>query len=215
MGPTTPSNGITRLPDSRSVRVSLSRLSVPGTPVGARIVAIDVRDDPLELARDLGAEATVNAAALGDGADGPAAGDESSAGTATGTGSDRGASVDRGVPAEVRAITDGGATVSIDALGRAETARNAVDCLRRRGRHVQVGLTTDAERGEVPLPTDRMTSTEVDWYGARGMPPPQYGELLSLLESGAVAAAGRHTAVGAHHSRTTPIASERSSSSSR
>jgi alcohol dehydrogenase len=74
----------------------------------------------------------------------------------------------------------------MDALGVAATARNSVDCLRRRGRHVQVGLTTDAERGEVSLPTDRMARRELDWYGVRGMPPTRYEALLSLVESGAV-----------------------------
>jgi alcohol dehydrogenase len=80
--------------------------------------------------------------------------------------------------------TDGGADVSVDALGRAETARNSVRCLRERGTHVQVGLTTDAEQGEVPLPTDWMTRWEVDWLGSRGMPPTRFPELLGMVESG-------------------------------
>jgi alcohol dehydrogenase len=148
--------------------VGLSAVAVADA-VGARVVAVDVRAAPLDLAREVGAEATVDASAVED------------------------------VPAAVRerAATDGttasgaarngdGVAVSIDALGRAETARNSVDSLAPRGRHVQVGLTTDAERGEVALPTDRMTRREVEWLGARGMPPTRYGELLSLVESGAV-----------------------------
>ncbi|QLG63006.1 zinc-dependent alcohol dehydrogenase family protein [Halorarum salinum] len=86
--------------------------------------------------------------------------------------------------AGIEAATGGGADVSLDALGRAETCRNSVRCLRGRGRHVQVGLTTDAERGEVSLPTDAMTRWEIDFLGSRGMPPTRYGELLGLLESG-------------------------------
>ncbi|QLG26367.1 zinc-dependent alcohol dehydrogenase family protein [Halorarum halophilum] len=86
--------------------------------------------------------------------------------------------------AEIEAITNGGAHVSLDALGRAETCRNSVSCLRQRGRHVQVGLTTDAEEGEVSLPTDAMTRWEVDFLGSRGMPPTRYDELLGLLEAG-------------------------------
>jgi alcohol dehydrogenase len=135
--------------------VGLSAVAV-GAAVGARVVAVDVREAPLDVARELGAEATVDADATAD------------------------------VPGAIRAATDGGAAVSTDALGRAETARNSVDCLARRGRHVQVGLTTDAERGEVALPTDRMTRREVTWLGARGMPPTRYGAVLSLVESGAV-----------------------------
>jgi alcohol dehydrogenase len=51
---------------------------------------------------------------------------------------------------------------------------------------VQVGLTTDAERGEVSLPVDEMTRWEVEFHGSRGMPPTHYDELLGLLETGVV-----------------------------
>jgi alcohol dehydrogenase len=85
---------------------------------------------------------------------------------------------------EIRAATDGGADVSVDVLGRAETCRNSVRCLRERGTRVQVGLTTDAERGDVSLPIDWMTRWEVSWVSSRGMPPTRYDELLSMLEAG-------------------------------
>ncbi|KPN30014.1 succinate-semialdehyde dehydrogenase (acetylating) [Halolamina pelagica] len=84
----------------------------------------------------------------------------------------------------IHEITDGGAAVSVDALGRAETARNSVRCLRSRGAHVQVGLTTDAEKGEIPLPTDWMTRWEIDWLGSRGMPPARFDELLAMVDDG-------------------------------
>ncbi|MFD1526839.1 zinc-dependent alcohol dehydrogenase family protein [Halolamina salina] len=84
----------------------------------------------------------------------------------------------------IHEITDGGAAVSLDALGRAETARNSVQCLRSRGTHVQVGLTTDAEKGEVSLPTDWMTRWEIDWPGSRGMPPARFDELLAMVDDG-------------------------------
>ncbi|MFC7155321.1 zinc-dependent alcohol dehydrogenase family protein [Halomarina halobia] len=93
---------------------------------------------------------------------------------------------DADVPEAVRTITDGGAHVSLDALGRAETCRNSVASLRRRGEHVQIGLTTDRERGEVSLPTDRMAMDELSFHGSRGMPPTRYDELLGLLSSGDV-----------------------------
>jgi alcohol dehydrogenase len=88
------------------------------------------------------------------------------------------------VVARINEITDGGAAVSLDALGRAETARNSVRCLRSRGTHVQVGLTTDAEKGEVSLPTDWMTRWEIDWLGSRGMPPARFDELLAMVDDG-------------------------------
>ncbi|WP_227377019.1 zinc-dependent alcohol dehydrogenase family protein [Haladaptatus halobius] len=89
------------------------------------------------------------------------------------------------VPATIRTRV-GGAHVSVDALGIAETCRNSVDCLRRQGQHVQLGLTTDEERGEVSLPTDAMTMREITFIGSRGMPPSRYGELLRMLERGAL-----------------------------
>jgi alcohol dehydrogenase len=87
---------------------------------------------------------------------------------------------------EIHELTDGGAAVSIDALGIEETCRNSVACLARRGQHLQIGLTTEAERGEIPLPTDAMVGREIDFLGARGMPPTRYDELLRLVESGAI-----------------------------
>ncbi len=89
------------------------------------------------------------------------------------------------VPTAIRA-RGGGAHVSIDALGIAETCRNSIDCLRRRGQHVQLGLTTDEERGEISLPTDMMTMREISFLGSRGMPPSRYGELLRMLERDAL-----------------------------
>jgi len=85
---------------------------------------------------------------------------------------------------EIESITDGGAAVSVDALGIAETCRNSVRCLRDRGTHAQVGLTTDAERGEVALPTDAIARGEIDFLGVRGLSPTGYDEVLRLVESG-------------------------------
>ena len=76
--------------------------------------------------------------------------------------------------------------VSVDALGRAETCRNSIGSLRPRGTHVQLGLTTEAERGEVALPIDAITRWDVSVLGSRGMPPTRYDELLGMIESGAL-----------------------------
>jgi alcohol dehydrogenase len=83
--------------------------------------------------------------------------------------------------AAIRAQTGGGADISVDALGIAETCRNSIRCLRERGTHAQVGLTTEQERGEVPLPTDWMTRWEISFVGSRGMPPVGYEELFDLV----------------------------------
>ena len=49
------------------------------------------------------------------------------------------------VVSAVRDLTDGGAGVSIDALGSIETCLNSIRSLRKRGRHVQVGLMLGAD----------------------------------------------------------------------
>jgi len=124
------------------------------TALGASVVAVDVREKPLAVARDLGAAATVDASARDD------------------------------VPAAVREATDSdGVHVSVDALGRGTTCRNSVRSLRPRGTHVQVGLTTDAERGEVALPTDFIARWDLSVLGSRGMPPSRYDELLCLISA--------------------------------
>jgi alcohol dehydrogenase len=124
------------------------------TALGGSVVAVDVREDPLDLAEQVGAAETIRADLTED------------------------------VPGAIQALTDGGAHVSVDALGRAETCRNRVDILPARGKHVQVGLTTEAEKGEVSLPVDEITRWDVSVLGSRGMPPSRYDELLRLVASG-------------------------------
>ncbi|MGB9987637.1 zinc-dependent alcohol dehydrogenase family protein [Salarchaeum japonicum] len=130
--------------------VGLSAVQVADA-LGARVVAVDVREEALDAAARMGAAETVNA-------------DESD------------------VPAEIRRRV-GGAHVSLDALGSAETCRASVESLRSGGTHVQLGLTTDAEKGEVSLPTDYMTRHELSFLGSRGMSPTSYDELFSLIDA--------------------------------
>ena len=60
-----------------------------------------------------------------------------------------------------RGLTKGGAHVSVDALGVAATCRNSIMSLRKQGRHLQIGLTTAAEKGEISVPIDRMVTMEL------------------------------------------------------
>ena len=148
--------------------------------VGARVIAVDVDDGALSRAVDLGADGTVHVEVEGRTDEGD--GDGGDNGTDEGDGGDP----DRSVPERVRSVAGGGVDVSVDALGIAETCRNSVRSVRPRGTHVQVGLTTDEERGEVSLPTDWMTRWEVSFVGARGMPPTNYGDLFALVETAGV-----------------------------
>lgn len=84
----------------------------------------------------------------------------------------------------VREITKGGAHVGVDALGIAATCRNALDGVRRRGRHVQIGLTGAAERGEIKLPIDRIVGSEITVVGSGSLPAPGYGAMMRMIEAG-------------------------------
>ena len=131
--------------------IGLSAVNI-ATALGGAVVAVDLHDDKLEMARELGAEETVNAAAVDD------------------------------VPAEVRDCTDGGADVSIDALGIATTCRNSIESLAPFGQHVQIGLTTKEEDGYISLPTDAMVRNEIEFLGSYGMPPTRYDEIFRMVE---------------------------------
>jgi alcohol dehydrogenase len=82
-------------------------------------------------------------------------------------------------------VTGGGAHVSLDALGHRVTAANSVLSLRRRGRHVQVGLLPAAE-GPTPLPMDRVIGWELEILGSHGMAAHAYGPMMDLVASGAL-----------------------------
>jgi len=85
--------------------------------------------------------------------------------------------------ASITALTGGGAHVSIDALGVQATCVNSVMCVRKRGRHVQVGLTSGAEKGQVALPIDIIVLKEVRIIGSLGMQAPNFGRMLQMVES--------------------------------
>jgi alcohol dehydrogenase len=127
-----------------------------GVALGARVVAVDVSPDALALARELGAEHVVDATGLDD------------------------ASV------AVKDAIGGGAHVSVDALGSPATAVASVRCLRRRGRHVQVGLLLGQE-STPPIPMDQVLAKELDIYGSHGMAARDYPGMLELVARGRVA----------------------------
>lgn len=86
-------------------------------------------------------------------------------------------------PEEIIEFTKGGAHASLDALGISTTVRNSIFSLRTRGRHLQIGLTTQDEKGEVSLPIDLMVAKEISFTGSLGMQPPRYSAMLKMIES--------------------------------
>ena len=78
-----------------------------------------------------------------------------------------------------------GAHVAVDALGSAVTAGQSVMSLRRRGRHLQLGLLL-TEDGLSAMPMARVIAWELDLLGSHGMAARDYPELLALVASGAL-----------------------------
>jgi alcohol dehydrogenase len=122
---------------------------------GARVVAVDMSADALALAAGFGAEVLVDPAEVAD------------------------------VVEAVRAATDGGAHVSLDALGSPATCVTSVLSLRKRGRHVQVGLLPPAD-GRPELPMEQVIGRELEILGSHGMAAHAYPELLADIASGAL-----------------------------
>ena len=78
-------------------------------------------------------------------------------------------------------VTAGGAHVSVDALGSPATAACSVRCLRRRGRHIQVGLLL---AGPTPIPMDLVVGRELEIHGTHGMAARDYPPLMAMLADG-------------------------------
>ena len=123
---------------------------------GARVVAVDIQDAQLELARSVGAEVTINAVREQD------------------------------VVRRVRELSGGGVHVSMDALGSPETCFNSISSLRRRGVHLQVGLTL-ADHRHPAVPMDHVIAHELEILGCHGMQAFRYPALLEMIRSGRLA----------------------------
>lgn len=91
----------------------------------------------------------------------------------------------RDVPAAVGEITGEGSDVSVDAVGSEQTCAAAVLSLRRRGRHVQIGL-LPTETGLSQVPMARAIAWELDLLGSHGMAAADYPGMLALISSGAL-----------------------------
>ncbi|MTD15849.1 alcohol dehydrogenase catalytic domain-containing protein [Nakamurella sp. YIM 132087] len=124
-----------------------------GVALGAQVVAVDTNPAARDLAVELGAAVVVDPGVVGDTA------------------------------AAVHDLTGGGAHVSIDAIGHPAVAAASVRSLRRRGRHVQVGLLL-GENAMTALPMDRVVAWELSVHGSHGMAAADYPAMLALIASG-------------------------------
>lgn len=133
--------------------VGLSAVMI-GAALGARVLAIDVNPAALDMARQLGASAVLDARVTAD------------------------------VGAAVREITGGGANLSIDALGRSETFADAIGGLRKLGRHVQLGMPTGRHaQVALPL-LELVYARQISISGSRGMAASRFPPLLAMIAAG-------------------------------
>ncbi|MBK6592607.1 MAG: zinc-dependent alcohol dehydrogenase family protein [Burkholderiales bacterium] len=135
--------------------VGLSAIMIANA-VGANVVAIDISDEKLAMARAMGAVATVNATKVAN------------------------------VVEAVTEITKGGVHVSLDALGHPTTCFNSISNLRRRGKHIQVGLML-AENSTPAIPMSKVIAHELEILGSHGMQAHRYGAMLDMVQAGKLA----------------------------
>ncbi len=127
-----------------------------GAALGAAVLAVDVNDAALDLAVSLGASRTLNAHTVAD------------------------------VGEAVRELTDGGAHVSIDALGITATFHNSMHSLRRLGRHVQIGMPLDEHASPtIPL-LDLVYARQISVMGTRGIAAGRFPALFGMVTSGRI-----------------------------
>jgi alcohol dehydrogenase len=121
--------------------------------LGANVVAVDIADDKLAFARSIGASVTVN-----------------------------GNNVEN-VSSEVKKLTGGGAHVSIDALGSPTTCFNSIASLRKRGKHIQVGLMLGGQN-HPQIPMDRVIAHELEILGSHGIQAFRYEPMFEMIAAG-------------------------------
>ena len=137
--------------------------------LGARVIAVDISEDKLDLAKACGAEVVIHARAPSF----PLSGTERGSG-----GEDS-----EDVAGAIREVTGGGAHVSIDALGSPATCKNSILSLRKRGRHIQVGLLLGPE-SDPPVPMSQVIARELEIRGTHGLQAREYLGMLELITEG-------------------------------
>lgn len=120
---------------------------------GANVIAVDIDDQKLDFARSIGADFVINAAVTAD------------------------------VAEAIHDITKRGAHISMDALGSPLTCSNSIKSLKKRGKHIQVGLLV-ADQSTPQLPMDIVVANELEIIGSHGMAAHRYPEMMAMISNG-------------------------------
>ena len=116
----------------------------------ARVIGVDINPEALKIAQSIGADYVLDANDI------------------------------KNIPETIREISDRGADVSLDALGSKITCINSILSLKKRGRHIQVGLLAgDDYRPQLPM--EKVIANELEILGSHGMQAWKYKEMLDLI----------------------------------
>jgi len=124
--------------------------------MGAVVIAVDISEEKLAFAKAVGAHFGINGKQTAD------------------------------VIGEIIEISKGGVHVSIDALGSKSTCWNSISSLRKRGKHVQIGLMAgDQSNPEIPM--HLVIAKELEILGSHGMQVHAYPEMIRMIYEGKLA----------------------------
>jgi alcohol dehydrogenase len=132
--------------------VGLSAIMI-ASALGAKVIAVDITEEKLELAKAVGAHTLINARK------------------------------NPKVAEQILELTGGGAHVSLDALGSKITCSNSISCLRKRGKHIQVGLMAGKEANP-SIPMHLIIAKELEILGSHGMQAFAYQEMMQMILDG-------------------------------
>ncbi len=121
--------------------------------IGAHVIGIDINNDALQMAKAIGADNCINA------------------------------NEEQEVVEVIKSISGGGVHVSIDALGNALLLSHSVSCLRKRGKHIQVGIMPPSQN-MAAIPIDKIIAGELEIYGSHGMQAFRYKTMLDMIIAG-------------------------------
>lgn len=129
--------------------VGLSAIMIAAA-LGAQVIAVDISQEKLELAKAAGAVHLING------------------------------KTHPNVPEAILELSQGGVQVSVDALGNKITCYNSIACLRKRGKHIQIGLMAGSEANP-PIPMHLVIAKELEILGSHGMQAHAYPEMMQMI----------------------------------
>jgi threonine dehydrogenase-like Zn-dependent dehydrogenase len=119
---------------------------------GGIVIAVDVSEKKLEWAKKFGATYTINPTKV------------------------------ENVGKEIKKLTNGGADIAIEAIGKPQTIESAFGTLRKGGRLVVVGYSAD----DIKLSAAKIMYFEMEIRGSLGCRPVDYPKLIELCRIGKV-----------------------------